>query len=405
MTVLPLGWPVLCGRRFRLVESGRDGPEHLRLRSGGVVSGAERFKRWRPCGEGVLLEDEAGRPGAVLARAAWRADGGLVLRDAWGTRSLDETLPDARPPHRVAVLLRSHKAPQRTLEALQALSGSAAYDLFLCWDATGCEPPPAWPATVTHDLDRLARLGLRLDVPQLLWRCGDYPLHVARAELPGYALYIQLDYDIAFPRGGVTFLEALLDALARRPALPALIASWLGPRWPGWAWAAAARRRFEVVQGCLLAFLAVTPEALDVILRERRAEAALADLPAEGIMNAEALMPSTLHSLGLECVDLNRVLPGCIGEDSFRPGIPDLSTPNFLAARATRDFPERFMIHPALDSSEYAARAWVAAGLGRGRAVLEEAWRLLEAEGADISALGAFSDRANWPGAASSESS
>ena len=266
---------------------------------------------------------------------------------------------------RPLVILRSHKCGQRTREALAELGGSRDYDLLLSFDVTQTPCPPFLPA-LAFDAQDVAAIGLRNDAPQLFWRCGDLPLYLARAAFPRHDPLIQLDYDIAFPNGARQALDLVLRTWAERPDRPGMIGSWLGPRWDGWMWHPDARRAFPEVLGCLLAFIGLSAAAVDVCLDARRAEQNSVDYEPSRAMNAEALMPSAVQAAGLGTLCLSALLPCSIATDSFYPSQPDLSMPNFLASEVRRAFPERLMVHPALDAEEYAARLKAAQALRPG---------------------------------------
>jgi len=225
---------------------------------------------------------------------------------------------------------------------------------------------PPFSPTLPFDAKDVATIGLRRDAPQLFWRCGDLPLYLARAAFPQHDPLIQLDYDIAFPKGAREALELVLRRWAEHPARPGMIGSWLGPRWDGWMWHADACRVFPEVLGCLLAFIGLSAAAVDVCLDARREEQSSVGYDPRRAMNAEALMPSAVQAAGLGILCLSALLPSSIATDSFYPSQPDLSMPNFLASEVQRAFPERLMVQPALDAEEHAARIRAAQALRRG---------------------------------------
>jgi hypothetical protein len=263
--------------------------------------------------------------------------------------------PPRSPATRPLVLLRAHQDIPKTREILAELDGSPCFDLVLSFDVTHSQPA-AFPRRLLHDAASFAPLGLRTDAPQLLWRCGDLPLYLARQAFPAHDPLIQLDYDIAFPRGARDGLEQVLQAWAEHPARPGMIGSWLGTRWEGWAWHADARRAFPEVLGCMLAFIGLRAAAVDACLAARRREQQAPGYDPARAMNAEALMPSAVRAAGLGTLCLSELLPGSIGAESFYPSEPDQRVPNFLAREAAARFPDRLMVHPALDEAEHAAR-------------------------------------------------
>lgn len=185
----------------------------------------------------------------------------------------------------------------------------------------------------------------------LLWVAGDYALCAAQQQLPGYAYYVMVEYDVHFTRGPTALLDPLLEALLSRSGDGKIDAVGLcymrlkaelggGAPQTAWdKWTRDAERIFGEAHYTVFPFLAVSEAGVLHVLKERQLEVRRLALAADETEDdlpiiCEAFVASALVAGGFHIVDLNDVLPGAYTRDGVwlaqQGGLP-------FTAKAARD--------------------------------------------------------------------
>ena len=205
---------------------------------------------------------------------------------------------------RTAVLIRTHYVDEQLRAFAERLRAGSEFDVYVVADETrgaldfGDIPKLSLTAPI------LASLGLYGAAPDLLWRCGDYGLYVARRALPAYDAFWMIEPDVRLNA------ERPSGILARFPG-PAevdFLAGRLRPAEADWDWAAMMEPETGPVWRCLFALVRLSAPAIDLLLEVRR-QATARHLsqgrdPAAW-PNDEAFVATTLARNGRSCRDLN----------------------------------------------------------------------------------------------------
>ena len=205
---------------------------------------------------------------------------------------------------RAAVLIRTHYLDEPLLDLAGRLRRDGMFDVFILADETHGALDTGDLPKVSLTVAATSGLGLYHAAPNLLWRCGDYGLYVARQALPRYDAFWMVEPDVRLNAARPS------DILARFPGPDAidLLAARLGPAAADWDWALTLDAAEGPIIRCLFALVRLSVRAIDVLLEARR-QASLAHLelgrdPALW-SNDEVFVASTLARRGLACRDLN----------------------------------------------------------------------------------------------------
>ena len=184
------------------------------------------------------------------------------------------------------------------------LSSDGSFDVFMLCDETRGPVETGDLPKISISPQALRDLGLYGEVKNLLWRCGDYGLYVARRELPQYGAFWLVEPDV---RLNDTPPWAIL---ARFPGPEAadFLAGWLRPAKPGWGWTRRMRAEEGPTWRCLFSMVRLSARALDALAEARRA--ASEDHRKHGRdpdawPNDEVFVASTLMRQGFTCRDFN----------------------------------------------------------------------------------------------------
>ena len=186
----------------------------------------------------------------------------------------------------------------------RSLSSDGAFDVYILCDETRGAVETGGLPKISITRQTLGSLGLYDEVKNLLWRCGDYGLYVARQELPQYDAFWMVEPDVRLNDSPPSAI------LARFPGPEAadFLAGWLRPAKPGWGWAARMNPDEGRIWRCLFCMVRLSARALDALLEARRGAAEdhrkHRRVP-DGWPNDEVFVASTLIRQGFTCRDFN----------------------------------------------------------------------------------------------------
>lgn len=205
---------------------------------------------------------------------------------------------------RAALLIRTHYLDDGVRALIESFRSDDAFDVFALVDESrgpidfGDIPKIA----ITPDLP--ASLGLYAETPNLMWRCGDYGLYLARRQLPDHELFWMIEPDVRICSAHPSSLLAGFPP----PQEVDFLAARLRPAEPDWNWGRTMDAADGPIWRCLFPLVRLSARALDVMLEERRrASASFAQRGGDPLFwpNDEVFTASTLVRRGLVCRDLN----------------------------------------------------------------------------------------------------
>ncbi len=162
-----------------------------------------------------------------------------------------------------------------------------------------------------HSKKTFDDLGLSVEVPRLLWWCGDYPIYDAQIKMPNYDYYIMIEYDVHFCDDGV-LLKALFDLLRESEKALDFIGLRLRQEAPhDDILVNSSFRKFREVYSCFFPIVVLSKSAAQFLYLNRRIERYEGTVP-DDILYCEMFVPTLLRRGGFSCFDLNYYFP-----DSF----------------------------------------------------------------------------------------
>lgn len=256
------------------------------------------------------------------------------------------------------ILLRTHyldAAVQRFIDALRAETG---FEVVIAADEGWSRLDPAPPTRkIVLGTERYRALGLHCP-PDVMWRCGDYALYAAMAELGPVSQIWMIEPDVRLHAG--TMAE-FFGFFAGHPEVDFLSCGYAAAN-ASWGWYPAMAPHADAVFKCLFPLTRMSGRAVAFLLEERRALSRLS--AAEAFWpNDESFCATALTNAGFHCQDLNSFGPTFYTNESF-------SFLNALALSRFETLPRDGLIHhPVLAGARF-----------RGKLLA----RLLEARGAGL---------------------
>lgn len=246
---------------------------------------------------------------------------------------------------RTAVLIRTHYADEQLRAFAATLRSERMFDVYALVDETRGAVDLGDIPKIAVSMEAAAELGLCVATPNLLWRCGDYGLYLARRALPGYDAFWMIEPDVRLWSAAPSSILSKFPP----PDEADFLAAHLRPAEPDWNWG----RTMDLADGpvwrCLFALVRLSGRALDAMLVERRRLSALAaEKGADPAFwpNDEVFTASTLVRKGFVCRDFNNF--GRIYEPvGFSFWIP-LSERELAASGQ-----EGWIYHPVLSGQRY----------------------------------------------------
>ncbi len=225
-------------------------------------------------------------------------------------------LPEPCMPSRNLVVFRTHFLDQRLLDFIGSITAAPDYEVVVAVDETG--------GTIdTHGLPKLSMtaaafdaLGLYTAIGDLLWRCGDYPLYLARRAYPDAAHYWLIEYDVAINRPDPAGFFREFDAVHAHDFL----STHFRERESWWEWGDQMQGEYTVVWRSYFPLVRLSGRAIDFLLEQRVLAStrimAIAPPFRPGWPNDEAFVACKLHYNGFECADF-ATLADCYDHTTF----------------------------------------------------------------------------------------
>ena len=236
------------------------------------------------------------------------------MRDA--TEREKPHLPELSMPSRSLVVFRTHFIDQRLLDFIGLIAAAPDYEVVVAVDEIS--------RTVdTHGLPKLSMnaaafeaLGLFTELGDLLWRCGDYPLYLARQAYPDAAHYWLIEYDVAINRPDPAgFFREFDDAHAQD-----FLSTHFRERESWWEWGDPMQGEYTVVWRSYFPLVRLSGRAIDFLLQRRRLAStrimAIAPQFRPSWPNDEAFVACELHYNGFDCADF-AILADCYDRTTF----------------------------------------------------------------------------------------
>ena len=203
-------------------------------------------------------------------------------------------------PADTLILLRTHyldAAVQRFIDALRAGTG---LEVVIAADEGWSRLDPG-PSTrkVVLSAERYRELGLHC-TPDVMWRCGDYALYAAMAELGPASQIWMIEPDVRIHAGAIA---EFFGFFAAHPDVDFLSCGYAAVN-ANWGWYPAMAPHAAAVFKCLFPLTRMSGRAMAFLLEQRRA---LSQVPAAEAFwpNDEAFCATELTNAGFHCRDVN----------------------------------------------------------------------------------------------------
>lgn len=203
------------------------------------------------------------------------------------------------------VVCRTHFLDDRLVDFARSVHGTDGYRVVFAVDETHGSVETREFEKISLTREAFAPLGLFTGIGDIFWRCGDYPLYLARLRFPECSTFWLCEYDVAINRAEpISFFQEMdaahdHDFLAthfRRPE------EW-------WSFRHAMTARYAEVWRSYFPLVRLSGRALDFAMAERAAASAEMELiPPERRpewANDEAFVATVLQNNGFRCADYN----------------------------------------------------------------------------------------------------
>ncbi len=204
----------------------------------------------------------------------------------------------------------------RLLGIAEAIARSPDYKVVFALDENSASIDVGCFEKIVSSRDKLRSIGLYADLDDVFWRCGDYPLYLARDAYPEHAFIWQFEYDVVINSVDPAAFLGRIDALSDAD----FMASHLRRPEDWWRFRHAVADRYPDVWRCYFPIVRLSGAALE-FLHCRRVEdtlrhRSLPDGVASEWPNDEAFVATELMNNGYACADLNEVMP-CYTDDTL----------------------------------------------------------------------------------------
>ena len=219
-------------------------------------------------------------------------------------------------PPKSLVVVRTHFVDQRLLHLIEAIDAAPEYQVVVAVDEMRRPVDTKGFAKLSMTAAAFDELGLYTEIDDLLWRCGDYPLYLARRAFPDFAGYWLIEYDVAINRADpVSFFREFDGTHAHD-----FLSTHFREREPGWNWGDPMQSEYPVVWRSYFPLVRLSGRAIDFLL-ERRVLAsskimAIAPQNRPFWANDESFTACELHYNGFECADF-KTLSDCYDDSTF----------------------------------------------------------------------------------------
>lgn len=205
------------------------------------------------------------------------------------------------------VVCRTHFLDERLVRFARSVHGVDGYQVVFAVDETHGD-------VETHEFEKIslrrevfAPLGLFTDIGDIFWRCGDYPLYLARLRHPHCDTFWLCEYDVTINRPEPVSFFQELDAAHDHDFLASHFRRPEG--W--WSFQHAMEDRYSDVWRSYFPLVRVSGRALDFAMAERiESSARIALIPQDHRPewpNDEAFIATVLQNNGFRCADYNEL--------------------------------------------------------------------------------------------------
>ena len=219
-------------------------------------------------------------------------------------------------PSRSLVIFRTHFVDQRLLDFINLITPAPDYEVVVAVDEIKGTIDTQGLPKLSMTAAAFDALGLYTELGDLLWRCGDYPLYLARQAYPDAAHYWLIEYDVAINRPDPAGFFREFDAVHAHDFL----STHFREREPWWEWGDQMQGEYTVVWRCYFPLVRLSGRAIDFLLERRRLASArimaIAPQFRPGWPNDEAFVACELHYNGFDCADF-AVLADCYDRTTF----------------------------------------------------------------------------------------
>ena len=228
----------------------------------------------------------------------------------------DSHLPEPRMPSKNLIVFRTHFLDQRLLGLIESIRSAPDYEVVVAADEIGRTVEAHGVPKISMTAALFDALGLFTELGDMLWRCGDYPLYLARQAYPDAVNYWLIEYDVAINRPDpVGFFREHDTAYAHD-----LLSTHFREREPGWHWGDPMQGEYAVVWRSYFPLVRLSGRAIDFLLERRvlasnRIRTIASDFRPEW-PNDEAFVACELHYNGFQCADF-AALGDCYDRTTF----------------------------------------------------------------------------------------
>ena len=214
------------------------------------------------------------------------------------------------------IVFRTHFVDQRVLAFIESIRTAPDYDVVIAADEIN-------RAIETHGIPKLSmtvasfdKLGLHTELYDMLWRCGDYSLYLARQTYPDATNYWLIEYDVAINRPDpINFFREFDTAHTHD-----FLSTHFREREPGWNWGNPMQGEYAVVWRSYFPLIRLSGRAIDFLLERRvlasnRVRKIAPQFRPEWPID-EAFVACELHYNGFECADF-AALGDCYDRTTF----------------------------------------------------------------------------------------
>ncbi len=168
-------------------------------------------------------------------------------------------------PSKSLIVFRTHFVDRRLLDLIESIWTAPDYEVVVAVDEVigtidTKEAPKLSMTAVPFDA-----LGLYTELYDMLWRCGDYLLYLARQAYPGAASYWLIEYDVAINRPDPVSFFRDHDIVSPHDFL----STHFREREPGWRWGDPMQGEYAVVWRSYFPLVRLSGRTIGFLLERR----------------------------------------------------------------------------------------------------------------------------------------
>lgn len=204
---------------------------------------------------------------------------------------------------RNAIIIRTHFIDEALRARARALAAPGTHEVIFALDAaSGIAQVDGFKSFMVSKA-AYAALNLFVAGDDLLWRCGDYVLALARQLFPEHPYFWMMEYDVFINRPDPASFFAEIDAASDHD----FIAAYIGKSAPGWMWHDYMTRLCETPYQCFFPLTRLSARAVAHLHKQRleayAREHAYYDAAPGRWPNDEVFTASTLINGGFSYAD------------------------------------------------------------------------------------------------------